>query len=522
MRFFNIAGPCNPQYHYMLPATARLAENHVDRLIRNQSYFVIHAPRQVGKTTAILDLARQLNASGDYVAVMVSVEVGAPFPDDIEAAERAVLGDWQQAILFQLSSAFHPSEWVPNTPGGQLLGAFLSAWALELPKPLVIFIDEIDALQDDVLISVLRQLRAGYYRRPQAFPISLALVGLRDVRDYKVKSGGRPHLGTTSPFNVLTRSLTLRDFNADEVRTLLQQHTEETGQPFTHEAIERVFALTQGQPWLVNALAKEAVEELVADEAQPITVEHLDTAKEHLILRRHTHLDQLTDKLREPRVRQVIEPMLAGQTTPTSLPDDDVQYVVDLGLVAERGQLVIANPIYEEVIPRALTYTTQVTITHETLWYVTAEGRLDMSKLITAFQQFFREHSEHWVERFDYKEAGPQLLLQAFLQRILNGGGRIEREYGLGRGRTDLLVVWPYATDSEYTQRVVIETKLRHGALETTIDSGLAQTWAYMDLCSAETGHLVIFDRTSQRPWEEKIFHRQQTYQDTVIDVWGM
>lgn len=522
MRFFNVAGPCNPQYHYMLPATTRLAENHVDRLIRNQSYFVIHAPRQVGKTTAILDLARQLNASGDYVAVMVSVEVGAPFPHDIGAAEKAVLGDWEQAIRFQLPSDYHPSTWMPDVPGGQLLGRFLSTWTSELPKPLVVFIDEIDALEDDVLISVLRQLRAGYYRRPQAFPMALALVGLRDVRDYKVKSGGRAHLGTASPFNVLTRSLTLRDFNADEVRTLLCQHTEATGQAFTNEAIGRVFALTCGQPWLVNALAKEAVEELVMDETQPITVDHIETAKEHLILRRHTHLDQLTDKLRESRVRHVIEPMLAGQTTPTSLPEDDVQYVIDLGLIAERGQLVIANPIYEEVIPRALTYTTQVTITHETLWYVAPDGRLDMPKLLAAFQHFFREHSEHWVERFDYKEAGPQLLLQAFLQRILNGGGRIEREYGLGRGRTDLLVLWPAATDAEQIQRVVIETKLRYGALDTTIESGVAQTWAYMDRSGAEAGHLVIFDRMPQRSWEEKIFHRQHMYQDAVIDVWGM
>ncbi len=166
MRYFNIAGPCNPQYNYMLPATVRLAENHVDRLIRNQSYFVIHAPRQVGKTTAILDLARQLNAAGDYVAAMVSVEVGVPFSDDIEAAEKAMLGAWREAIRFQLPAAYHPSEWAPNASGGQLLSHFLSVWVLELPKPLVVFIDEIDSLQDDVLISVLRQLREGYYRWP--------------------------------------------------------------------------------------------------------------------------------------------------------------------------------------------------------------------------------------------------------------------------------------------------------------------------------------------------------------------
>ncbi len=166
-------------------------------------------------------------------------------------------------------------------------------------------------------------------------------------------------------------------------------------------------------------------------------------AKEHLILRQETHLDQLVDKLREPRVRSVIEPMLEGQTEPGSLPENDVQYVIDLGLVVKDGQLRIANPIYREVIPRALTYTTQLTMSQEPAWYTRPDGRLDMPKLLAAFQQFFREHSESWVERFEYREAGPQLLMQAFLQRIVNGGGRVEREYGLGRRRTDLLVIWP-------------------------------------------------------------------------------
>jgi hypothetical protein len=129
MRHFNIAGPCNPQYHYMLPATARLAEGRVERLIRNQNYFVLHAPRQVGKTTAILDLARQLNAAGDHIAVMVSVEVGAPFRDDIEAAEKAILDAWLDAIQFQLPAAYHPSIEMPNAAGGRQLGKFLSAWS---------------------------------------------------------------------------------------------------------------------------------------------------------------------------------------------------------------------------------------------------------------------------------------------------------------------------------------------------------------------------------------------------------
>ena len=112
-----------------------------------------------------------------------------------------------------------------------------------------------------------------------------------------------------------------------------------------------------------------------------------------------------------------------------------------------------------EVIPRELNFIAQLNLesTISPAWYILPNGRLDMEKLLAAFQQFYREHSEHWLAGMEYREAGPQLLMQAFLQRIVNGGGRVEREYGLGRRRTDLLVIWPYPGG---VQRVVIELKV--------------------------------------------------------------
>ena len=229
----------------------------------------------------------------------------------------------------------------------------------------------------------------------------------------------------------------------------------------------------------------------------------------------------MADKLQEERVRRVIEPILAGESDPELIRTDDLQYVRDLGLIRAQGHAAIANKIYQEVIPRELTYSTQLTITHETSWYVAADGRLDMVKLLTAFQSFFREHSEHWLERFSYKEAGPQLLLQAFLQRVLNGGGRIEREYGLGRERTDLLIFWP-CDNSGTVQKVVLELKIRYRDLEKTIQAGLEQTWRYMDRAETAEGHLIIFDRTPDKPWVEKVFQRTETHNGVVISVWGM
>ena len=88
-RWFNTAGPCRPERHYMLPPLQRIPL--VQRLVEQESYFVIHAPRQVGKTTAIRSLAQQLTASGEYAAIVLSAEVSAPFSQDIAKAETAIL-----------------------------------------------------------------------------------------------------------------------------------------------------------------------------------------------------------------------------------------------------------------------------------------------------------------------------------------------------------------------------------------------------------------------------------------------
>lgn len=493
MKFFNTAGPCDPQYHYMLPATARLREENVMRLIETHSYFILHAPRQTGKTTAMLELARELSQSGRYTAALLTLEVGAGLPNDVGAAERAILNNWRISIVHDLPPDLHPPPW-PKGEDGQQIGNALNAWAQHSPRPLVILLDEVDALQNHVLISVLRQLRSGYRLRPRSFPAALALVGLRDVRDYKVKSGGSPHLGTPSPFNIAVRSITLRNFTAEEVASLLGQHTAETGQLFTQAAMAQVWQLTKGQPWLVNALAKVAVEELVVDPGRDITPSDIANAKELLILRRQTHLDQLTDKLREPRVRSVIEPLLAGNLL-TDVPMDDRDYVVDLGLVSREqgGSLTVANPIYREVIPRALASGPQDSLPHISPTWLGKDGQLDLDNLLAAFLDFWRQHGQPLLQSAPYHEIAPHLVLMAFLHRVVNGHGTIEREYAIGTRRMDLLMRYG-------PPRLAIELKVWREGGKDPAGEGLIQLDRYLEGLGLNTGWLVIFDHRPGLP----------------------
>jgi len=496
-RWFNTAGPCKADIHYMLSPTSRLP--HLNQLIAQESYFVIHAPRQTGKTTAILALAKELTSSGRYAAVVVSAEVGSPYSHDPGAAELAILGTWRDTIAVRLPPDLQPPTWLYGAPG-QRIRTSLQAWAQSSSRSLVLFIDEIDSLQDEALISVLRQLRDGYPNRPKNFPLSVGLIGLRDVRDYKVASGGSDRLNTASPFNIKVRSITLRNFNATEVAELYQQHTDDTGQVFTTEATAMAFDLTQGQPWLVNALAKEIVEEMVEDTNVPITPEHIFQAKEILIARQDTHLDSLAERLREPRTKAIIEPMLAGQALGDT-PSDDRQYLIDLGLLRRDPEagLTIANPIYREVIPRVLVQGTQDSLPYISPSWLTNSGELDTDVLLQAFLAFWRQHGEPLLGSAAYHEIAPHLVLMAFLHRVINGGGTLEREYAIGRDRMDLCLKYGNVT-------LGIELKVWRNKKGDPQEAGLEQLDSYLARIGVNFGWLIIFDQRSQAlPIEERL-----------------
>ena len=364
MRFFNTTGPIKPTRHYHIPPLDRLRLGELRRLVAEERYFVLHAPRQTGKTSALLALQDLLNAEGDYRCVYVNVEGAQAMREDVERATRVVLGQVARRARLVgddfLTNAW-PQIWAEHRDGA--LGEALACWAEAAEKPLVLLIDEIDSLVGDTLLSVLRQLRAGYDLRPDGFPQSVVLCGVRDVRDYRIhSSSANTMIAGGSAFNVKAKSLRLGDFCRDEVLGLLGQHTNETGQAFADAALDAVWTRTQGQPWLVNALAY--------------------------------------------------------------------------------------------------------------------------------------------------------------------------REYGLGRGRTDLLVIWPEEGRGEPCgatpppggrRKYVVECKVLRKSMERTVAEGVEQTAGYMDRCGAQDGHLVVFDRREGRSWDEKVFRLARTAQSGAeIAVWGM
>ena len=512
-RHFNTAGPNRVEIHYTLSALARLPEVH--RLVQAEAWFVLHAPRQVGKTTAMRALAQELTNSGNYAALWATCEAGEPYRDDPESASQVIINDIARNAGLWLPQELRPPPPESVQVGGDKLASYLNSWCERCPRPVVLLLDEIDALQNDALISVLRQLRGLFPNRPRGAPSTVALIGLRDVRDYKVAAGGSPHLGTASPFNVKAKSMTMASFTASDVAALYGQHTAETGQEFAPEALELAFEVTQGQPWLVNALADQVVNEIKV--TGRIEAAHIARAKELLILSRSTHLDSLADKLNEPRVRSVIAPMLSGEAAEAANPRD-VDYCVDLGLLRKgRGGMEIANPIYREVLPRELAVATDYSMPHtdrmaaRRKWGL-PDGRLDMRGLLETFVDFWRQHGEWMVRQQQWPEFAHQLVVMAFLQRLVNGGGYIDREYGLGRKRLDLLIRWFTGLDPAGLptgeDRHALELKVWRDGQKDPLVLGLTQIDGYLQRLGLATGTLLLFDARSAAPsgddWETR------------------
>ena len=351
MRSFSTVGPVRAADHYLIPPLSRIDLDDVLGMVRDKKYFVLHAPRQTGKTSTLLALADLLNERG-YHCVYATVETAGTARGDVARAMRSVLVSLASAARAMLGDCFLDDIWpdlLARVGAGTALRAALSRWAKAAPRPLVLLIDEIDALTGDSLLSVLQQLRAGFPDRPEHFPQSVVLCGLHDVCVSGIDLGG-------TPFNVSAATLRLSDFSRDETLALLAQHNEETGQPFTPEAQEAVWTQTRGQPWLVNALAYRACFDnkvLRADRSRPVTAADVAAVRADLIGSRVVHLNYLAYMLSDERVRRVVEPLIMGSESRAAA--DDIEYTRDLGLIARDAPVRVANPIYAEMMQRELT-----------------------------------------------------------------------------------------------------------------------------------------------------------------------
>ncbi|MBN2736683.1 MAG: ATP-binding protein [Spirochaetales bacterium] len=522
MHFFNTAGPVNKNDHYCIDPLSRFDLSNIYMLVEQKKYMMLHAPRQTGKTSYLIAFSEFINNEGKYNCLYLNVEAVFTGANDILESMKGILFELASRARDYLHDTFPESiavkvleEKGPNLAFNELL----TLWSKNSPKPIILLIDEIDALEGDVLGSILRQIRAGFDKRPQLFPQSIIFCGVEDIRYKRIADPNGNSVTGVQGFNVEAKSLKLSNFSREEIKSLFDQYTSEKNLDVEPEVFEAIWHLTRGQPWLVNALAYEICFEMVPrkQDIKVISLREVQEASENLIQRREIHLTNLLERLKEEKVKKIISPILTGEKIMNDPSEEDVRYLLDLGIInIDRNTIHIANDIYKEIIPRSLIYPTQLLIQYNLASYLDDNDELNLRKMLKAFQSFFNKYYERWVSYFYYKDAGPFLLLQAFLQRIIDGGGQIVRQYFLGRGRVTLLIKWPTKSSE---QNVLIDMRYLTGNLKEAIKEGAEILGIEMMNLGIKYGHLVYFEKNYTSLSEQKVFS-QNLSKGYTIDVW--
>ncbi|MBN1696526.1 MAG: ATP-binding protein [Spirochaetales bacterium] len=522
MHFFNTAGPVNALDHYCIDPLRRFDLSVILKLIEQKKYFVLHAPRQSGKTSCMLALTDYINQKDQYKCLYINLESSYTAADDITESMKCILSELSSRARDYLNDylpekiAFNLlEERGPNLAFNELL----TQWSKNSLKPIILIFDEVDSLQGKILAALLRQLRAGYDKRPRLFPQSAILCCVEDIRYKKIELSPGNVVTGGSIFNIEAKSLRLNNFSKDDIESLFHRYSKDTQIKVDMAAINKIWRLTAGQPWIVNALGYEICSEMVPRKKDISTIKErdVDEAAENIIQKQEIHLQNLVEQLNQEGVKKIISPMLTGEEFFQDISEEDFQYLYDLGLITiSSSQIGIANEIYKEIIPRSLIYSTQLLIRYDLDLFSEEDGMLNMRKIIKSFQNFYNKYFRRWAERFSYQQAGAFLFFQAFLQRIIDGGGKIQREYGIGRKFTTLTISWPYR---QSIQKNLIDLHFFKPPLKEQMRKSVEELTVQMKERKISDGYVIIFSKNPDELWEQKIYKNNKE-DGLIIDVW--
>jgi hypothetical protein len=521
IKTFNTTGPCIPSEHYMLPVLPHQPK--VEELIEDKYYFTLKAPSQSGKTTFLNFLTDKINSEGSYYALNCSLK-SLRFDFDEDLAMTKLFSLINQALYLstvtQIKEKSDSYNFFPTKNDTDIkISMLLSKLSEELDKDLIVFFDDADCLSGDGLISFSGQIRDAYLTRHKPghkFPRSIVFAGekMSEISDYFVQIRLKSDLtcsdsiGMASPSSLIKDDLTLANFTSDEIVRLFCQHTEASGQIFEPEVTERVWLWSEGQPWLVNALAFEAVNIILKkDYSKTITKEIIEQAADTLIQRRDTHVYSLSSQLKEFRANRVIDEVISDKSGYSK--DHSVDHEI----------LKSANRINQRAIPtedgfiRNYSYPhkmeLQSALTHR--WVDVC--KLDMASLLKEFQQDYLWNFHVIHDVYSYNDSFAHIFCFTYLLGVFKSVKEIRiREIGFFKGRIYLV--------AEYKQQlypVQLAIKASNKFVDLRTKNCLKQLYSVMNRFLVKEGWLVIFDLNKKNNWQnENAFETTEYYGSTI------
>ncbi|UCH92585.1 MAG: AAA-like domain-containing protein [Candidatus Aminicenantes bacterium] len=490
-RIFERSGEVNVEESYYVPLENVTNTNKQDMktMIDKGRYFSIFAPRQSGKTTFFKETCRQLQNDPTYVAIILSFQ---HYQDLDKTQFYAMI---ERSLYTQLKNRlkqvgcekleevnrFLDNHHLTNHISFILLFEELNR-IIQLKK-IVIFIDEFDGIPLKELknfLTSLRELYQQYKGVKQKALYSVGLVGIRNITKLVV--------GGVSPFNIADQ-VDLPPFSLKNVRDLYAQYTEETNQPFTGEAVRKVYQETAGQPWLVNRLGAILTLDIKPGTIEPIDEQDVEKAVQILLKERNDHFDNLYEKAKiykETFVGIVFDHV---EYDPD---DEDQSWLEQYGLVKNiDGYAVVGNNIYKSRYIKTFFKEARAYDDLSLKAYELPGNRLDMKRILLNFARYISQIGvkAFYAEEKPYEKTG-QFLLTAWLYQFVKGGeGDVRDEVLSGLGRMDVLLTYK-------KRKYIIEIKVnRYDDINEILEEGITQlSGKYLATEAADEGYLVVFD----------------------------
>ena len=499
MRRFGTRGPVNPEQHYIVARTEELTE--FIKRVKEGRYIVIFAPRQTGKTTFFQRAVAALTAEDlTYFPIQLNFEIyvdcsRSEFYDSLtkqicKEIERVFQGrgaEFDEALKRFLDEA-QITNHLSMLEFFEQVQRFLQEG--EHWQKVVLIIDEFDGIPTSALRGFLHAFRHTYITQATLqCPHSLGVVGVKSIAQLNYDR-------SVSPFNIHD-DFALSNFTLDQVRELLGQYTDETGQAFVSEVIESIHKQTGGQPFLVNRFAQILTEEMDVPKTETLTMTHFAEAHSRLLDERNTNIEHLLTNIRkDPRFQTILMRIVSYEDSMPFNPDNDIINELATYGVLTKGtdrKCEIANPIYLYRIIQAFKpivnglerdYFPEDT---DGFQYLTSDGYIQMEQLMDNFRDFIIRAGFRilQVPETPQEFIGQHLLFAYLDQFVISINGTMYMEVPTGRGRMDLLIL-------HNQRKYVVETKIWRS--ERLYTEGKQQLAAYLSTEGITEGYYVVFD----------------------------
>jgi hypothetical protein len=490
-RIFENSGNVNPKeaYYVCLDNVTNTMNQDIKTMVDKGRYFSMFAPRQSGKTTFLEGICSQLHKDPIYVAISLCFQDNKNLdkPEFYSLIEREL---YRQLITrlrevhcekAEVVNQFLEKHRLTNHTSFRLLFEELNQ-LIEFKK-IVVFIDEFDGIPTDELedfLTALRTLYIKYKNIEQKALYSIGLIGIRNITKLIV--------GGVSPFNIADQ-VDLPSFSLKNVRDLYTQYTAETNQPFTEEAVNKVYEETAGQPWLVNRLGTILTVNIKPETTIPISEQDVEKAIQVLLKERNDHFDNLYEKAKLYKETFV---EIVFDNVEYDPDDEDQTWLEQYGLVRNiDGHAVVANSIYKARYVKTFFKEVKAYEDISLQEYALPGDRLDMKRILLNFEKYISQIGVRafYQEDKPYEKTG-KFLLTAWLYQFVRGEqGELRDEVLSGLGRMDILLTYK-------GKKYIIETKVnRHDDLSGIIEEGILQlSGKYLASESTKEGYLVVFD----------------------------